>query len=146
MSTRATRLLRDRTASDGHGQRVTNIELFFDLVYVFAITQLSRHLAGNATLEGALQAALLLAMVWLCWAYTAWVTNWMVLAALTLVVVLAVAAHDRRAAGPPHPRTSPRPRPGPQDRRAARILPRVRVPEGGDKRWQNGRGGDTKPG
>ena len=32
------RLLRDRSGS----QRVTNIELFFDLVYVFAITQLSR--------------------------------------------------------------------------------------------------------
>ncbi len=73
MTTRAARLLRDRSGA----QRVTNIELFFDLVYVFAITQLSRHLAEDATVEGALQAALLLAMVWLCWAYTAWVTNWM---------------------------------------------------------------------
>jgi low temperature requirement protein LtrA len=30
-------------------ERVTNIELFFDLVYVFAITQLSHHLLGNPT-------------------------------------------------------------------------------------------------
>jgi len=55
--------------------RVTNVELFFDLVYVFAVTQLSHHLLNNPTITGALQTALLLAMVWLVWAYTAWVTN-----------------------------------------------------------------------
>ena len=58
-------------------QRVTNIELFFDLVYVFAITQLSHYLLRHANLRGALQAGLLLAMVWLVWAYTTWVTNWL---------------------------------------------------------------------
>lgn len=71
---RATRqLLRDRSG----GQRVTNIELFFDLVYVFAVTQLSHLLLHNLTAGGALRSALLLAMVWLVWAYTTWVTNWM---------------------------------------------------------------------
>jgi low temperature requirement protein LtrA len=55
--------------------RVTNVELFFDLVYVFAVTQLSHHLLSDPTITGALQTALLLAMVWLVWAYTAWVTN-----------------------------------------------------------------------
>jgi low temperature requirement protein LtrA len=69
----ATRLLRDRSGL----QRVTNIELFFDLVYVFAITQLSHYLLGHATVPGALQAGLLLVMVWLVWAYTTWVTNWL---------------------------------------------------------------------
>jgi low temperature requirement protein LtrA len=44
-------------------ERVTNIELFFDLVYVFAITQLSHHLLGNPTWEGAWQTLLLLAAV-----------------------------------------------------------------------------------
>src|SRR6266516_1083936 len=58
-------------------ERITNAELFFDLVYVFAVTQLSRHLLGRPTVTGALQTALLLAMVWLVWAYTAWVTNWL---------------------------------------------------------------------
>src|ERR1700684_2696061 len=58
------------------GQRVTNMELFFDLVFVFAITQLSGYLLGHRTLAGALQAGLLLAMVWLLWAYTTWLTNW----------------------------------------------------------------------
>jgi len=69
----AARLLRDRSGD----QRVTNIELFFDLVYVFAVTQLSHHLLADPTVRGALQSALLLAMVWLVWAYTTWVTNWM---------------------------------------------------------------------
>src|SRR5882757_8849351 len=67
-----TSLLRDRAGV----QRVTNVELFFDLVYVFAITQLSHHLIERPTVEGALQTLLLLVMVWLAWAYTTWVTNW----------------------------------------------------------------------
>jgi low temperature requirement protein LtrA len=40
--------------------RVTNIELFFDLVYVFAVTQLSHFLLRELTGRGALQAALIL--------------------------------------------------------------------------------------
>ena len=66
-------LLRDRSGV----QRVTNIELFFDLVYVFAVTQLSHYLLGHSDLRGALQAGLLLGMVWLVWSYTTWVTNWL---------------------------------------------------------------------
>jgi low temperature requirement protein LtrA len=61
----------------GASARVTNVELFFDLVYVFAVTQLSHYLIDHRTPEGALQALLLLAMVWLVWAYTTWVTNWL---------------------------------------------------------------------
>ena len=81
--------------------RVTNVELFFDLVYVFAVTQLSHHLLNNPTITGALQTALLLAMVWLVWAYTAWVTNWLdprrmpvrlLLIALLLVTLVMWAA------------------------------------------------------
>jgi low temperature requirement protein LtrA len=56
---------RERTA------RVTSVELFFDLVYVFAATQLSHYLPDHRSFARALQAALLLAMVWLAWAYTA---------------------------------------------------------------------------
>jgi low temperature requirement protein LtrA len=58
-------------------ERVTNVELFFDLMYAFAVTQLSRSLLSHQTLEGALQTALLLAMVWLVWVYTTWVTNYL---------------------------------------------------------------------
>ena len=67
-------LLRDR--AEGH-QRVTNVELFFDLVYVFAVTQLSHYLLPHPTVAKALETGLLLVMVWLLWAYTAWVTNWL---------------------------------------------------------------------
>jgi low temperature requirement protein LtrA len=67
-------LMRER----GEGrQRVTNIELFFDLVYVFAVTQLSHYLLQHLTLAGAARTAVLLAMVWQLWAYTTWVTNWL---------------------------------------------------------------------
>jgi low temperature requirement protein LtrA len=57
--------------------RVTNVELFFDLVYVFAVTQLSHLLVSHATADGAVQTLLLLAIVWQVWVYTTWVTNWL---------------------------------------------------------------------
>jgi low temperature requirement protein LtrA len=66
-------LLRRR---DGHHARVTYEELFFDLVYVFAVTQLSHELLHNLTLTGVLQTLILWFAVWLGWQYTCWVTNW----------------------------------------------------------------------
>jgi low temperature requirement protein LtrA len=59
-----------------HGHRVTPMELFFDLVYVFAITQLSHLLLEHLDIHGSLQTALLLLAVWWAWMYTAWATNW----------------------------------------------------------------------
>lgn len=56
--------------------RVTTMELFFDLVYVFAITQLSHLLLENLDWHGAFQTALLLLAVWWAWVYTTWATNW----------------------------------------------------------------------
>lgn len=70
---RAARVLRVR---DGHEAKVTYEELFFDLVYVFAVTQLSHYLLANLTLLGAAQTLLLWFAVWLGWQYTGWVTNW----------------------------------------------------------------------
>src|ERR671915_1870207 len=63
-------------ARDGGEQRVTPLELFFDLVYVFAITQLSHLLLDHLTIEGALETLFLLLAVWWAWIYTTWVTNW----------------------------------------------------------------------
>jgi low temperature requirement protein LtrA len=57
--------------------RVTNVELFFDLVYVFAITQLSDFLRTHLSATGALKTGLLLVMVWNVWVYTTWTTNWL---------------------------------------------------------------------
>ena len=63
-------------ARDGHEARVTNAELFFDLIYAFAVTQLSHHLLHDLTLLGAVQTLILWFAVWLGWQYTVWVTNW----------------------------------------------------------------------
>jgi low temperature requirement protein LtrA len=62
----------------GHDHtRVTYVELFFDLVFVFAITQLSHTLLEHLSLGGLLQATLLFMAVWWVWIYTSWVTNWL---------------------------------------------------------------------
>ncbi|MCS4292028.1 low temperature requirement protein LtrA [Comamonas sp. BIGb0152] len=66
-------LLRQR---DGHHARVTYEELFFDLVYVFAVTQLSHELLHQLTFIGVAQTLVLWFAVWLGWQYTCWVTNW----------------------------------------------------------------------
>ncbi|MDZ5698554.1 low temperature requirement protein A [Chelativorans sp. M5D2P16] len=66
-----------RSLSPGDSPRVTNMELFFDLVYVFTIIQLSHFLLEHETWLGALQAATLFAAVWWAWNYTAWATNWL---------------------------------------------------------------------
>src|SRR5918997_3478136 len=56
-------------------QRATALELFYDLVFVFAITQVSHVLLDNLTWEGAGHAAIALLAVWWAWNYTTWVTN-----------------------------------------------------------------------
>jgi low temperature requirement protein LtrA len=59
------------------GSRVTFLELFFDLVFVFSISQLSHALAAHYTPLGALEAGLMTLAVWWVWIFTAWVTNWL---------------------------------------------------------------------
>src|SRR6266545_183133 len=56
-------------------QRVTPLELFFDLVFVFAITQVTGFLAENSTWLGLLRGLMLLAALWWAWAAYAWLTN-----------------------------------------------------------------------
>jgi low temperature requirement protein LtrA len=57
------------------GQRVTPLELFFDLVFVFAITQVTGFLADNPTWSGLLRGLMLLGALWWAWASYAWLTN-----------------------------------------------------------------------
>jgi low temperature requirement protein LtrA len=57
-------------------QRATFFELFFDLVYVFAVTQLSHYLLGDISWLGAAQTAFMLVAVYWAWNYTTWMTNW----------------------------------------------------------------------
>ncbi len=64
-----------RTEEDRANQSATALELFYDLVFVFAITQVSHHLLEHLSWEGAGQSALMLLMVWWSWNYTTWLTN-----------------------------------------------------------------------
>ena len=69
------RLLRERDES-GRAP-VGYIELFFDLVYVFAITQLSHYLLGHLTARGSIETLILFLAVWWAWMFTTWATNWL---------------------------------------------------------------------
>ena len=62
------------TAVD-HEHRVTPRELFFDLVFVFAFTQVATLLANDPTFAGIGRGMLVLAALWWAWASYAWLTN-----------------------------------------------------------------------
>ena len=66
-----------RTKGGHDSAKVSFIELFFDLVFVFAITQLSHALIAHFSPVGALQTGMLLLAVWWVWVFTTWVTNWL---------------------------------------------------------------------
>ena len=57
-------------------QPTTAVELFFDLVFVFAITQLSHLIIAELTVASVARAAFLLLAVWWAWIYTTWMVNW----------------------------------------------------------------------
>lgn len=89
-----------RNHGGGHAP-VSYLELFFDLVFVFAITQLSHVLHEDLSWSGLLAETVLFLAVWWAWMYTAWVTNWadperlpirvMLLVLMLLSLALAVA-------------------------------------------------------
>lgn len=93
-----------RRRDDPTGQKVTNIELFFDLVFVFAVTQLSHSLLPEPSATKALHTLLLFGAIWWIWIDTSWVTNWlnperppvrlMLLALMLGGLVLAAAIPD----------------------------------------------------
>jgi low temperature requirement protein LtrA len=56
-------------------QRVTSLELFFDLVFVFAFTQVTTVLADDPTWHGLGHGLLILGALWWAWASYAWLTN-----------------------------------------------------------------------
>jgi low temperature requirement protein LtrA len=65
---RARSLMRSATSGD----RVTRLELFFDLVFVFALSQLSHHLLEHPSWAGAGETFVLLLAVYKVWVYTTW--------------------------------------------------------------------------
>lgn len=97
-----------RPSAAGH-HRVSYLELFFDLVFVFAITQLSHHLLHALTPLGLIETLVLFVAVWWAWIDTTWVTNWLdpekkpvrlmllalMLVGLVLSAALPQAFHER---------------------------------------------------
>ncbi|MDE2437442.1 MAG: low temperature requirement protein A [Sphingomonadales bacterium] len=89
-----------RNHGGGHAP-VSNLELFFDLVYVFAVTQLSHFIGHHPGWLGFLQGVILFLGVWWVWIYTVWVTNWanpdrlpirlLILALMFLSLIMAIA-------------------------------------------------------
>lgn len=66
-------LLRSR----GNGiASVSFSELLFDLIYVFAVTQISHYLLHHLTWLGFLQSAVIWFAMWMAWQHTTWMTNW----------------------------------------------------------------------
>jgi low temperature requirement protein LtrA len=87
-----------------HEQRVTPLELFFDLVFVFAFTQVTTVLSDDPTWSGLGHGLLILAALWWAWAAYAWLTNttdptegavWgAILVAMAAMFVAALAVPD----------------------------------------------------
>jgi low temperature requirement protein LtrA len=85
-------------------QRVTPLELFFDLVFVFAFTQVTTLLSQDSTWGGLGRGLLILAALWWAWAGYAWFTNTVdpdqgaargaILVAMAAMFVAALAVPD----------------------------------------------------
>lgn len=66
-----------RPTDSPRADRVTYVELFFDLLFVLALTQLSAYLYENQTPLGAFEGAIMVCALWWAWVSTTWVTNWL---------------------------------------------------------------------
>ncbi|WP_327326005.1 low temperature requirement protein A [Streptomyces sp. NBC_01210] len=66
---------RSRMIATEGSHRVTPAELFFDLVFVYAITQVTALMAADPSLLRMLGAAVVLALLWWCWCCFAWLGN-----------------------------------------------------------------------
>lgn len=66
-----------RPTDTERAQRVTYVELFFDLVFVFGLTQLGGYLYENQSPLGALEGVIMVCALWWAWVSTTWVTNWL---------------------------------------------------------------------
>ncbi len=75
MSTAQSSRLPHLTAVLREGERVTSLELFFDLVFVLALTQCTALMARTPTWEGVLKALLILGVLWWSWVGYAWLTS-----------------------------------------------------------------------
>jgi len=98
-----------RRTGDAQAQRATTLELFYDLVFVFALTSVSHSLLEDLDWVGAGQSVLVLLAVWWSWNYTTWATNeldaesppvrlllmWLMLASLLMAIAIPEAFAER---------------------------------------------------
>lgn len=96
-----------RTLLRNHGggpAPVSYLELFFDLVYVFALTQISHMIVERMSWLGLIEAAVAFAAVWWAWIYTAWFSNWLdpEQAPVRMVLLLVMLASMLMAVALPH--------------------------------------------
>ena len=105
-----------RMEETSENQSVTTLELFFDLVFVFALTQVTAQMADDLTLHGVIRGVLIVALLWWSWIGYAWLCNLIradegttrlaILAAMGAMFVLALAipeAFDDLPGGLPGP-------------------------------------------
>ena len=75
MSTTVPRAARRITREEGREAKVSPLELFFDLVFVFALTQVTAFMADDPTFEAMGRGLLILALVWWAWSGYTWLTS-----------------------------------------------------------------------
>jgi low temperature requirement protein LtrA len=85
-------------------QRVTPLELFFDLVFVFALTQVTAMMSTDPTWEGLVRGMLVFSALWWAWAAYSWLTNYvatdegverlLLFAAMAAMLVAALAVPE----------------------------------------------------
>lgn len=66
-----------RLSKSHQDSKVFFVELFFDLVFVYAVTQISHYFFSHFHWQGLAETIFLLLTVWWVWIFTAWVTNWL---------------------------------------------------------------------
>jgi low temperature requirement protein LtrA len=79
-----------RRRPDGSEWRASWFELFFDLVFVLVVSQLSTLLVADLTPAGAARALFLLLVAWWAWIHTTWTTNWLDPDSVPMRIVLLV--------------------------------------------------------
>ena len=97
-----TELAETPVAADDEGRHATNLELFLDLVFVFAVTQVAGVLGSDLSPEGFGRGLLLAWLVWWLWSQFTWlgtavrlehrsIAQFQVLATVPLTLLMAVA-------------------------------------------------------
>ena len=101
--------VRQRIQAVTEDQSVTALELFFDLVFVYALTQVTALISSHLTGRGVLQGMLVLSLIWWCWVGYSWMGNvvqadegfaratFIAVMAAMFIAALAIPERDRKS-------------------------------------------------